>query len=198
MQIIRSSALLLAFAGLPILLAAQAQPNGQGTTIPGAASQKGYDTIPNKGPGESALNFLKDAAVGNMAEVQLGQLAEAKAQSPQVKQFAEKMVSDHSKAQDQLKSIAQTQQVGLPIELDRKHQDLKANLDKLSGAQFDRAYMLAMVQDHQKTVSEFQQMATYGNDPEVKQLAAGSLPMLKDHLQLAEQTLNAIKSGATQ
>src|SRR5512140_2380360 len=91
--------------------------------------------------------FVKKAAVGGMAEVELGTLAKDKASSDQVKQFANRMVTDHGKANDELKTLAQNKNITLPTDLDAKHKAVRDRLSKLSGEQFDRAYMQAMLKD---------------------------------------------------
>jgi putative membrane protein len=127
-----------------------------------------------------------EAARGGMAEVELGQLASDKAESSAVKQFAQRMVTDHGKANDELKSLAQSKNIMLPTDLDAKHKATKDRLSKLSGAQFDRAYMQDMVSDHQKDVSEFKKQSTSAKDPELKAWAAKTLPTLQEHLQMAQ------------
>ena len=145
--------------------------------------------------------FMMKAAQGGMAEVELGQLATQKAEGQDVKKFGQRMVDDHSKANDQLKSIAQEKGVQLPTDLDAKDKALKDRLSKLSGEQFDRAYMRNMVQDHKKDVAEFQKEANSAKDPDVKNFAQQTLPTLQDHLKMAQQTYRAElkegKKGAT-
>jgi putative membrane protein len=92
--------------------------------------------------------FIQKAAVSNIAEIQLGQLAQQKAQDPEVKQFAQKMVDAHEKAQRQLEEVAGSAGVSLPSGLDEKHQRIQAKLDKLNGAEFDREYMKVIVDAH--------------------------------------------------
>jgi putative membrane protein len=92
--------------------------------------------------------FVEKASIVNMAEIQLGQLAVERAQDPQVKQFAQTMIDDHTKAQEQLKTVAGSQNIPIPGALDGKHQKLHDKLAKLQGAEFDRAYMDAMVDGH--------------------------------------------------
>jgi len=121
-----------------------------------------------------------------MAEVELGQLASQKAQSDQVKQFAQRMVQDHGKANDELKTLAQQKNITLPTDLDAKHKSTRDRLSKLSGAQFDRAYMQDMLADHRKDVSDFRKESQSGKDPDVKAWAAKTLPTLEEHLKLAE------------
>ncbi len=183
-------------AALVVLALAGIAAAQQGTTI--KQSDTKPETMTTKAPDETDKKFMKFAHQGNLAEIQLGQLAQQNGQAQEIKQFGQQMVSDHSNADDQLKSLAQTQQVSLPIETDRQHQDTKAKLETLKGAAFDKAYMLAMLQDHQKTVQQFQKEANTAHDPEVKKLAAGTLPKLQEHLKLAQDTLNKVKSGAIQ
>ena len=158
-------------------------------TIPGVspAQAKPTSNNPVKGPGEDDQNFLKQAAMGDAAEIQLGQMAQAKASSPQVKQFGERMVKDHSANDDQLKALAQQQHVALPTSLDPKHQSVKDALSGKSGAQFDRAYMRAMVEDHTHTVQMFKREADTSEDASVKNYAQQSLPVLNSHLNEAKQ-----------
>jgi putative membrane protein len=138
-------------------------------------------------------NFVKKAAEGGMAEVELGNLAKEKASSSEVKQFGERMVTDHSKANEQLKSIASEKGVTLPTTLDAKDQATKERLSKLSGEQFDRAYMNDMVKDHTKDVSEFKKESTSAKDPDIKSFASQTLPTLEDHLKEARQIAPKVK-----
>jgi len=140
--------------------------------------------------------FVTKAAQGGMAEVELGQLATQKAQSEQVKQFGQRMVDDHTKANDQLKQVASRENITLPTGLDAKDQALKDHLEKLSGAQFDKVYMQHMVTDHKKDIAAFQKEATSGQNEQVKQFAQQTLPTLQSHLQQAQQTDQvAMKEG---
>lgn len=141
--------------------------------------------------------FVTRAARGGLAEVQLGDLAKDKASSPEVKQFAERMVTDHSRANDELKALAQSKNITLPSTLSMKDQALKDRLSKLSGEQFDRAYMRAMVRDHTKDVNEFRRESKSAKDPDVKAFAAKTLPTLEDHLKLAHQDAKAVATSGT-
>jgi len=130
--------------------------------------------------------FIMEAAQGGLAEVELGQMASSKAQSAEVKQFAQRMVTDHGKANEELKSLAQSKNMTLPTDVGAKHKATKERLEKLSGAQFDRAYMQDMLSDHQKDVNDFRKESQSGKDPEVKAWAAKTLPTLQEHLQMAQ------------
>ena len=130
--------------------------------------------------------FVKKAAQGGMAEVELGKLATQKASSEDVKKFGQRMVDDHTKANDQLKQIAGTKGVTLPTELDSKDQALKDRMSKLDGEKFDQAYMKNLVRDHTKDVSEFRKESTSGKDSDLKSFASQTLPTLEDHLKEAK------------
>src|SRR5437763_31745 len=103
--------------------------------------------------------FMTKATQGGMAEVELGKLAESHAASDKVKEFGRRMVTDHSKANDELKDIASRKGVTLPTSLNAKDQATMDRLSKLNGAAFDRAYMTDMVKDHRMDVSEFKKEA---------------------------------------
>ena len=145
----------------------------------------------------SDQKFVTDAAKGGMAEVELGKLAQDKGSSDQVKNFGKRMVDDHSKANDELQTLAKNKNITLPTDLDPKDKALKDRLSKLSGPAFDRAYMNAMLQDHRKDVSEFRMESTKGNDNDVKAFASKTLPTLEDHLKLAQQTEKAVGTSGT-
>jgi len=99
-------------------------------------------------------NFVKDIASGGTAEVELSRLATDKAVNPDVKKFAQMMVDDHTKANDELSALASQHNIPAPAQLDDKHRDLRDKLAKLSGADFDREYMNAMVDDHNDTIDK--------------------------------------------
>lgn len=128
--------------------------------------------------------FMTKAALGGMAEVELGKLAATRAQSAQIKQFAQKMVTDHTKANDELKALAGEKNFSMPVRLDAKHQDVLDKLNNLSGAQFDKVYVEAMVADHEESVANFKSEAEGGKDADAKAWAAKMLPDLQMHLEM--------------
>ena len=130
--------------------------------------------------------FVQTAASGGMAEVKLGQLAVDKGSSDFVKQFGQKMVDDHTKANDDLKSVAQKDNITLPTGLMPKDQATYDRLSKLSGAAFDSAYIKDMTMDHKKDVADFTKESASGKNPDVKDFATRTLPTLKTHLQMIE------------
>jgi putative membrane protein len=131
-------------------------------------------------------HFMKKAAEGNTAEVELGKLAEEKASNQQVKQFGERMVNDHSKANEELQKIAESKGVTLPNTPSAKDKADETRLSKLSGERFDRAYMAEMRKDHTKDVSEFRMESKSAHDPQLKQFAEQTLPTLESHLKEAD------------
>ncbi len=148
-----------------------------------------------KGAGDSM--FVTNAAKGGMAEVELGKMATEKASSDQVKQFGQRMVDDHSKANDELKGIAQQKNMTLPTEIDAKDKALRTRLSKLSGAAFDRAYMHAMLADHRQDINEFRMESKAGTDTDIKAFATKTLPTLEDHLKMAQDTTKAVGTSGT-
>src|SRR5262249_51363821 len=149
------------------------------------AFAKGKKTSAKTG-GTSDHTFVMDAAKGGMAEVELGRLATQKASRDEVKKFGQRMVDDHGKANDELKSLAQTKNITLPANVGKKDKALEGRLSKLSGSAFDKAYMQAMVADHRKDVNEFRRESQTGQDTDVKSWAAKTLPTLEDHLKMAQ------------
>lgn len=134
----------------------------------------------------SDSHFVMDAAKGGLAEVEMGKLAAEKASSPDVKQFGQRMVDDHSKANDELKAVASQKGITLPTELAPADKATLDRLSKLSGEAFDRAYMSDMVKDHKKDVAEFKKEASAGKDADVKAFAGKTLPTLEEHLKMAQ------------
>jgi putative membrane protein len=130
-------------------------------------------------------SFVDQAASAGMAEVKLGKLAMDKGQSMEVKQFARKMVEDHSKANMELKQIAEKQNLPLPAKIDAKHQIVYDKLVKLDGADFDREYMRAMAADHDDAVKLFKEQSESGKDPELKSFAMKTLPVIEKHDDMA-------------
>jgi putative membrane protein len=140
------------------------------------------------------MAFVKEAAMGGMAEVELGKLATEKASSADVKQFGQRMVDDHGKAGDELKSLAESKKVTLPAALDAKHQAMRDRLSKLSGSAFDRAYMKEMVADHNKDVAAFMKASKTAADPDLKAWAGKTLPTLQEHQKMAKEIASKVTS----
>ena len=137
-----------------------------------------------------------EAAMGGMAEVELGHRAIQTGQSDTVKQFGQRMVDDHSKANAELMTVATGKGITLPTEIDAKHRAAIAKMARLSGADFDRAYAKDMLSDHNKDVALFKKQAESGTDPDLKAFAAKTLPTLQEHQQMAEAMNSAMNPGA--
>jgi putative membrane protein len=186
-----------AMAALTGLLAlAPAFAQGTGT----ASSSKTTSTTTTSTSKVSATDtrFIKEAAMGGMEEVQLGQLAVQKASNGDVKTFGQRMVDDHTKANTQLQQIASQKGVTVASKLSAPKQKDVDKLSKLNGAAFDRSYMSMMVKDHVKDVAEFQKESKNAKDSDVKGFAAATLPTLQDHLKMAKDINSALskkKSG---
>ena len=138
--------------------------------------------------------FIEKAFKDNKMEVELGQLAAERGSSEQVKKFGERMVKDHTKANEELMQIAQQKGVKLPE--DTKHSKEYGRLSKLSGAKFDEEYMKLMVKDHDKDVTEFQREAQRAKDPDVKSWAAKTLPVIQEHDAQARQLQASLKGAS--
>jgi putative membrane protein len=141
-------------------------------------------------------NFVNAASQGGIAEVKLGQLAAGKAQNPKVREFGQKMVDDHSKANNELAAIVQRKNLTAPSGLTSKDQALMDRLQGLSGAAFDKAYMSSMVKDHETDIADFEKEANSGSDEDFKNFAAKTLPTLREHLSMAKQ--DATTMGVSQ
>lgn len=175
---------------------AQSQPGGAGQQQPNTPNQQpmtpntgtmGTDAGPANQQAVADQTFVRKALEGGIAEVQLGQLAQQKSQSDDVKQFGQKMVQDHTQLGDQIKPIAQQLGVKEPKEPSKKDKQLMAKLQSLSGPQFDDAYIQAMVKDHQQDLKEFKNAAQMAQDQNLKQVAQQGAGVISHHLQMIQQ-----------
>jgi putative membrane protein len=188
---IKKIALTAALAALGLVTAleyaAVAQTN-RPTTQPSPTNRP---TTPSNSTPLSATDteFIRQAHLGNMAEVALSRLAldQRRGASPEVRQYAQMMIQEHPQADARLLQLAQRKGVTIPQNqaLDAEHQQISERLAQLSGRNFDRAYMRAMLTDHFRTVRLFQQQAQRGQDPDVRAFATQLLPSLQQHLQMA-------------
>lgn len=132
--------------------------------------------------------MVVDMAMANMAEIELARTAQTKSQNEQVKNFAQQMIDDHTKALTDVQQLAQAKGVNLPSELDRTHRAKADRLAGMSGEEFDRAYMAqAGVAEHQKVHDRLRQVQSRAKDPDVKALASRTLPIVDQHLNSAQQ-----------
>ncbi len=140
--------------------------------------------------------FAVKAAQGGMAEVKMGQLAADKAGNPDVKAFGQQMVDDHTKANDQLKAVAQEEGMTLPTDVNQKQQAMYDSLSKMSGADFDKMYVKDMMTDHQQDVKEFTRESQSGKDEKIKGFAAQTLPVVQGHLDKLKGIQSKMGSGS--
>lgn len=127
--------------------------------------------------------FAMDAAAGGMMEVEAGQLATTKATNQAVKDHGKMMVTDHTKANEQLMQIATQKGISLPKALPAEHKQNKDKLTKSAGAEFDKMYVSQMVKDHEKTIALFEKEAKSGTDAALRTFAEQTLPTLRQHLE---------------
>jgi putative membrane protein len=131
--------------------------------------------------------FLQQAARAGTAEVTLGALATERASSPEVQQFGQRMVTDHTKANEELMALAQTKGISVSATMDEQHQETAETLSKMQGSDFDREFMRHMVMDHEKAVQLFSTASQESKDADIKAFATKTLPTLQTHLQMARQ-----------
>jgi len=146
-------------------------------------------------PGNASdRQFVMDAAMIGMAEVEFGKLASKRAEAPAVQAFARQLAIDHAGANDELKLIAAMSNVPWPVVLDGKHQATLDALSLLSGAAFDRAFMKEMVDGHQNAAAVFRGEIENGSDPAVRKWAEKTLPTIEEHLKMAQEIAKATRN----
>jgi putative membrane protein len=138
--------------------------------------------------------FARDAAQGGMMEVQLGKLATTNGSSPIVKSLGQRLADDHKKAADDLKSVASKNNWTLPTSLDAKHQAMVDKMAKLTGSDFDQAYLSDMVKDHQGDIADFQREVNSGSNMDLKTWATQTLPTIQDHLRAIKEAQTSMTS----
>ena len=162
---------------------------------PNSASSSASSSNPsNSNPDQ---DFVTKAAQGNSAEIELGKMVAAKTKDPNVKQFAQMMVKDHTTALNQLQELAQSKNLNFSSDLPDDAKALQTKLSSDTGKQLDKDYMDGMVQDHQKDVQEFQDQSQNAKDPDVKQWVTKTLPTLQKHLDQAQQIDAKLNKGKT-
>lgn len=145
------------------------------------------------GEQQSDEDFVKEAASGGLMEVELGRYAQQNATNPRVKNFGAMMVKDHSKANEELRTLAASKNITLPAAMMDKHQNKVNDLQKKDKTEFDKDYMKEMVDDHEKDVDNFQKMAEKGKDPDLKAFAAKTVSILLMHQDSAKSIRDALK-----
>lgn len=140
--------------------------------------------------------FVKTVASAGMMETKLGEMASEKAASEAVKEYGQTMVEDHGKANEELKSLASSNNLTVPESMLEKHQKTVDKLSDLSGEEFDKEYMKTMVKDHKKDIKEFEKAAEKADNSEVQAWAQKTVEVLKQHLQMAEDTQQSVQASA--
>jgi putative membrane protein len=190
-----------ACAVLALVVMASGAPGTQNSNGTGGGNMNensGGHTGHGAGSMAADHKFAMEAAMGGMMEVELGRVAAQKGASDEVRQFGQRMVDDHSKANEELMRIASSKGLTPPAALDAKHQAEMQKLSALSGEKFDKEYVKMMVKDHKKDVGEFQKEADRGADADIKAFAASTLPTLREHLQMIQRINDKVmlrKSG---
>jgi putative membrane protein len=174
--------------------ASGASPHQEQAVGEGSNGSTGGKKMSDKSAADPAT-FVRKAALGGMTEVETSKLAATKAQDPQVRSFAQKMVTDHSAANEELKALAQKKGLMVPTSLDPEHQAIVQKLSSKSGAEFDSAYSKQMMKDHEKTVKLFKG-ASHSSDTDIAAWAQKTLPTLEQHDQLAAQLPGATHSAS--
>jgi putative membrane protein len=184
----------LAVALMAPMIALQAQVVAPGTNPGSPTTNPAPTPNPATTPSPSGdremsndLPFLREAAGANLMEIRLGQLAQSKASNAAVKQFGQRMVNDHARLEQDLSSMVSGNGIALHPALTSDQNDKINSLQSLSGSQFDQAYMSMMIQAHQTDVAEFENQNRNADSPQVRDFAARSLPVLRQHLSLAQQ-----------
>ena len=176
-----------------------------GGSTQGSSTAGMHDNSSMSSAGKASVedkHFMKEAMMGDMAEIQLAQLAQQKASSDQVKQFAQRMIDDHTKLDAQMKPLAQQFGVDAPTELDSKHKALQSKLQSMSGEKFDQEYMKAMVADHREDDQKFLREETVAKDSTLKNAVTQAEPIIAEHLRMAQDIDKSLKgkgssSGST-
>ncbi|GAB3915105.1 DUF4142 domain-containing protein [Larkinella knui] len=161
------------------------------TTSNKDSAEQAEDANEKKDMPEDDSEFAVKAASGGMMEVELGKLAQQKAQNQKVKDFGAMMVTDHSKANEEFKTIAASKNMTIPATLSDEHQKHVDDLSKLSGAEFDKEYVKLMVDDHKEDIDLFKDASFNAKDPDIKAFAGKTLPTLQKH----HDAIKAIQDG---
>ncbi len=189
---IKTGILLISISiSLAIGAACSKEPSNQGTTSsdPSMKTDSTSD-VGNAAIAGSDLAFVIAEAPGEMGEIELGKLAASKAQSADVKAFGQKMVEDHTKTMEEVKTLMIQKKVLLPSDVMPTHTETMNKLSNLSGAEFDKEYVRAMVETHEKDVATYENISKTATDADVKAFATKKLPALKTHLETLKGMAN--------
>lgn len=140
-------------------------------------------------PAPPAEEFVATAAVSNTFEIDSGRIAAENAENPEVKEFADKIVSDHTDADEKLRAAAEEAGVATPVPetLDPRHEEMIQQLNAATGAEFDTLYAEIQVQAHEEAVDLFSSYAEQGDEEPLREFASSTLPHLEEHLEQARE-----------
>jgi putative membrane protein len=169
----------------------------------GASSATAQDTMsPNTNSAQMSMKknpdskFMMTLATGGMNEIGLSQTALSKSTNEEVKKYAQMMIDDHTKAGEELKTLAASKNVTLPMSMDAKHTAMNTKMMSMTGSALDMEYIKAMVKDHEMTVALLKKESMSGKDEEAKAFAAKLLPTVQGHLDMAKTMMTSM-SGKT-
>nr|WP_298726202.1 DUF4142 domain-containing protein [uncultured Steroidobacter sp.] len=192
----RSSVFVLAGSCVLLVSGALAQEGANPAGMsPDTAGKEMAKPSPDGANNQDKL-FVRQAALGGQAEVDLGKLAQKRATDPAVREFAERMVEVHSKSNQQLLKLGKAVNPDLPRNLDPEHQAIRNELDRAQGQTFDLAYIAAQIQDHQRTANLLQWHISTGQNEPLRKYSIQTLPEVMDHLEQAKATYAALTQGA--
>jgi len=188
--------ILIGFAlGISVIAPALAQIGNPAGMTPGVRQEKPGVPAPHQ-PNIQDRVFSRLATAGGLAEVDLGLLADKRGQGDEVKAFGRRMADDHSKANTKLAGLAKQADIALPIELDPEHKAIRTKLEKSDGAAFDLGYVDAQVQDHIKTAQLLEWEIDSGQDADIQHFASEALPVVLDHLHMAQALQMRLRTQA--
>lgn len=147
------------------------------------ANEAKFDSVDNK---EDDSEFLVDQAEINLAEIELGKLAETKGTNPEVKKFGKMMVDDHTKAASEVSALAKTKNFTLPTSLTEEGQEEYNKLNEKSGADFDKKFADMMIDGHEKAINKLKKASEDAKDPDVRTWASNNIAGLTAHLEHAK------------
>ena len=131
--------------------------------------------------------FVTVASMGNMDEIKAAEAAEKMSTNDDVKMFAQHMIEDHTKAGDEMKTLADKKGFHVSEMCDAKHMMAMEGMKKMSGADFDKAYVVAAVKDHEDTIALFKTAADNATDSDLKDFVKKEIPTFEDHLSMAKK-----------
>jgi len=157
---------------------------GTGVSVTAQTTDRETQTTPARQSPADA-RFMVQAAQSDLTEIRTSQLALQRSTDPEVREYAQRMIEEHTRSSSQLKELAQKKNVTLPNELNPKQQALYDKLSKLQGAEFDRAYMQGQVTAHNDTAKVYRDYLSQGKDPQVRDFARTVLPIVENHERVA-------------